>query len=78
MDLNWWVLFVFFAYFATLTGISVVRTSRMDYVRGGRRLSTLSAGSSMTSGWTTLAFPALVFINGGAELGTVVSLVARF
>ena len=41
-------------------------------------MSTLSAGSSMTSGWTTLAFPALVFINGGAELGTVVSLVARF
>ena len=86
MDLNWWVLFVFFAYFATLIGISVVRTSRMqdmsDYVLGGRRLSALtsalSAGSSMTSGWTTLAFPALVFINGGTELWTMVSLVAGF
>ena len=39
MDLNWWVPFVFFAYFATLIGISMVRTSRMqdlsDYVLGG-------------------------------------------
>ncbi len=86
MEFNPWILAVFFAYFAVLIGIAVIRTRPLremsDYVLGGRRLSSftaaLSASSSTTSGWTMLVFPGLVFIQGSAHLWTVVSLVLGF
>ena len=79
-----WLLFVFFAYFATLIGISVVRARAMramsDYVLGGRRMggftSALSASSSGTSGWAILVFPALAFQHGLGEMWTALALVA--
>ena len=81
---NLWLLFVFFAYFATLIGISVVRARAMramsDYVLGGRRMggftSALSASSSGTSGWAILVFPALAFQHGLGEMWTALALVA--
>ena len=84
--LTTWVLIVFLAYFAALIGIAVFRSRQMqemsDYVLGGRRVgsitSALSSGSSSTSGWTMLVFPALAFMNGAIELWTVFSLVVGF
>ena len=81
--IDYWILFVFFAYFALLIGIAIVRSRRMrdmaDYVLGGRRLSSfttaLSAGSSTTSAWTVLALPALAFTNGIIELWTILAIV---
>ena len=78
-----WVISVFIAYFAVLIGIAVVRVRNMaamsDYVLGRRRLSSfttaLSAGSSTTSGWTMLVFPALAFTSGANQLWLVVFLV---
>ena len=80
---NAWIIFVFIAYFAILIGIAVVRVRNMaamsDYVLGRRRLSSfttaLSAGSSTTSGWTMLVFPALAFTSGVNQLWLVVFLV---
>ena len=50
-----------------------------DYVLGGRRMgaltSALSSGSSATSGWTMLVFPALAFTAGMMHLWTVVAIV---
>ena len=84
--LTTWVLIVFLAYFAALIGIAVFRSRQMqemsDYVLGGRRVgsitSALSSGSSATSGWTMLVFPALAFMNGAVEFWTVLSIVLRF
>ena len=78
-----WILFVFVAYFAILIGIAVFRGRNMrdmsDYVLGGRRMgaitSALSSGSSATSGWTMLVFPALAFTAGMMHLWTVVAIV---
>ncbi len=78
-----WILFVFIAYFAVLIGIAVFRGRNMrdmsDYVLGGRRMgaitSALSSGSSATSGWTMLVFPALAFTGGMMHLWTVVAIV---
>ena len=78
-----WILFVFLAYFAILIGIAVFRSRNMrdmsDYVLGGRRMGTitsaLSSGSSTTSGWTMLVFPALAFTAGLMHLWTVVAIV---
>ena len=78
-----WVLIVFLAYFAALIGIAVFRSRQMqemsDYVLAGRRVgsftSALSSGSSATSGWTMLVFPALAFMNGAVEFWTVLSIV---
>ena len=78
-----WILFVFVAYFVVLIGIAVVRGRQMgdmsDYVLGGRRMgvitSALSSGSSTTSGWTMLVFPALAFAAGMMHLWTVVALI---
>ena len=78
-----WIVFVFVAYFAVLIGIAIVRVRNMsamsDYVLGRRRLSSfttaLSAGSSTTSGWTMLVFPALAFTSGANQLWLVVFLV---
>ena len=80
---NAWVIAVFIAYFAILIGIAIVRARQMsamsDYVLGRRRLSSfttaLSAGSSTTSGWTMLVFPALAFTSGANQLWLVVFLV---
>ena len=84
--LTTWVLIVFLAYFAALIGIAVFRSRQMqemsDYVLGGRRVgsitSALSSGSSATSGWTMLVFPALAFMNGAVEFWTVFSIVVGF
>ena len=81
--LTTWVLIVFLAYFAALIGIAVFRSRQMkemsDYVLAGRRVgsltSALSSGSSVTSGWTMLVFPALAFTNGAVELWTVLGIV---
>ena len=78
-----WILFVFIAYFAILIGIALVRSRNMrdmsDYVLGGRRMgaitSALSSGSSVTSGWTMLVFPALAFTAGLMHLWTAVAIV---
>ena len=78
-----WILFVFIAYFAILIGIAVLRGRDMrdmsDYVLGGRRMgaftSALSSGSSATSGWTMLVFPALAFTAGMMHLWTVVAII---
>ena len=78
-----WTIAVFIAYFAILIGIAIVRVRQMsamsDYVLGRRRLSSfttaLSAGSSTTSGWTMLVFPALAFTSGANQLWLVVFLV---
>ncbi len=83
MDFHPLILTVFFVYFATLIGIAVVRARPLremsDYVLGGRRMSSftsaLSAGSSGTSGWTMLVFPALAFSEGTVHLWTAASLV---
>ena len=72
MTSEYWILFVFVAYFAVLIGISIVRARQMDnmsdYVLGGRKMgsftSALSAASSASSGWTMLVFPALAFAAG--------------
>ena len=80
---NAWIIFVFIAYFAILIGIAVVRVRNIaamsDYVLGRRRLGSfttaLSAGSSTTSGWTMLVFPALAFTSGANQLWLVVFLV---
>ncbi len=79
---NYWVLFVFIAYFAVLIGIAVVRSRQIremsDFVLGSRRMSAftmaLSAGSSSASAGTMLVIPALVFAHGMIELWTLVSL----
>ena len=84
--LTTWVLIVFLAYFAALIGIAVFRSRQMqemsDYVLAGRRMgsitSALSSGSSTTSGWTMLVFPALAFMNGAVEFWTVFSIVVGF
>ena len=82
-DHSWiWILVVFVAYFATLIGIAVVRTPRMedmsDYVLGGRRIgvitSALSSGSSSASGATMLVIPALAFAAGLLHLWTIVGI----
>ena len=78
-----WILFVFVAYFSVLIGIAVVRSRDMrdmsDYVLGGRKMgaftSALSSGSSATSGWTMLVFPALAFTAGMMHLWTVVAII---
>ena len=78
-----WILFVFVAYFAVLIGIAVFQGRNMrdmsDYVLGGRRIgvitSALSSGSSATSGWTMLVFPALAFTAGMMHLWTVLAIV---
>lgn len=78
-----WILFVFMAYFAVLIGIAVFQGRNMrdmsDYVLGGRRIgvitSALSSGSSATSGWTMLVFPALAFTAGMMHLWTVLAIV---
>ena len=83
MTLDFWIIFVFVAYFAALIGIAIVRARRMramsDYVLGSRQLSSvtsaLSAGSSTTSGWTMLVFPALAF-SQGARIIWLVSFMA--
>ena len=80
------MLIVFLAYFAALIGIAVFRSRQMqemsDYVLAGRRVgaitSALSSGSSSTSGWTMLVFPALAFMNGAVEFWTVLSIVVGF
>ena len=82
MTSEYWILFVFVAYFAVLIGISIVRARQMDdmsdYVLGGRKIgsftSALSAASSASSGWTMLVFPALAFAAGLIHLWTAVSL----
>ena len=74
--IDWWLVFVFSAYFVALIAIALVGASRMrnmsEYVLGGRTLGSftaaLSAGSSTTSAWTMLALPALMFTNGAVEL----------
>ena len=81
-EFSWWILGVFFAYFAVLIGIAVVRSRQMrgmsDYVLGGRRVgslvSALSSGSSATSAWTVLVFPALAFASGVVHLWTALGL----
>ena len=81
---DFWLLFVFGAYFVALIGIAVVRARAMaamsDYVLGGRRMSAftsaLSASSSGTSGWAILVFPALAFQHGLGEMWTALALVA--
>ena len=78
-----WILLVFIAYFAALIGIAVFRGRRMedmsDFVLGGRQMgvvtSALSSGSSATSGWTMLVFPALAFVGGLMHLWTVVAII---
>ena len=78
-----WILFVFIAYFAILIAIAALRGRDMrdmsDYVLGGRRMgaltSALSSGSSATSGWTMLVFPALAFSAGLMHMWTVVAIV---
>ncbi|MCY3578979.1 MAG: sodium/proline symporter [bacterium] len=78
-----WILIVFALYFAVLITIAVYRSPRMenmgDYVLGGRRLggftAALSAGSSSSSGWTMLVFPALAFTGGLWHLWTMVFIV---
>lgn len=80
---GYWVLSVFFVYFAALIGIAVVRARQMrtmsDYVLGGRQVgsftSALSSGSSSTSGWTMLVFPALAFTNGMIEIWSVLAII---
>ena len=82
MTSEYWILFVFVAYFAVLIGISIVRARQMDnmsdYVLGGRKMgsftSALSAASSAASGWTMLVFPALAFAAGLIHLWTAVSI----
>ncbi len=74
--IDWWLVFVFSAYFAALIAIALAGASRMrnmsEYVLGGRTLGSftaaLSAGSSTTSAWTMLALPALMFTNGAVEM----------
>ena len=83
-DFSWWVLGVFFAYFAVLIGIAVVRSRQMqgmgDYVQDRRRVGSLvsasSSSSSATSAWTVLVFPALAFDSGIVHLWTVAGVVA--
>ncbi len=83
VSLDYWILLVFFGYFATLIGIAIVRSRQMramsDYVLGDRRLSSLttalSAGSSGASGWTMLVFPALVFAEGSVHLWSLVCIL---
>ena len=82
MTSEYWILFVFVAYFAVLVGISIVRARQMDdmsdYVLGGRKMgsftSALSSASSAASGWTMLVFPALAFAAGLIHLWTAVSI----
>ena len=77
--LNSWVIAVFAAYSAILVAIALVRSRHMeamsDYVLGNRQMSAvtsaLSAGSSTTSGWTMLVFPALAFTYGANILWLV-------
>ena len=83
MEFHAAIVAVFIAYFLTLIAIAVFRANQMrdmaDYVLAGRRMSSftsaLSAGSSATSGWTMLVFPALAFSEGAVHLWTIVSLV---
>ncbi len=83
-EFSWWILGVFFAYFAALIGIAVVRARQMrgmsDYVLGGRRVgslvSALSSSSSATSAWTVLVLPALAFASGVVHMWTVLGLVS--
>ncbi len=78
-----WVLAVFVLYFAILITIAVVRARQMhtmtDYVLGGRGLdkvtAALSAGSSSSSGWTMLVFPALAFTAGLMHFWTLASII---
>ena len=78
-----WVLAVFIVYFAILIAIAVARSRQMhtmtDYVLGGRGLdkvtAALSAGSSASSGWTMLVFPALAFSAGFMHLWTLAAIV---
>ncbi len=80
---GYWVLAVLFCYFAVLVGIALVRARQMrtmsDYVLGGRQVgsltSALSSGSSATSGWTMLVFPALAFTNGMVEVWSVLAII---
>ncbi len=82
MTSEYWILFVFVAYFAVLISISIVRARQMDnmsdYVLGGRKMgsftSALSSASSAASGWTMLVFPALAFAAGLIHLWTAVSI----
>ena len=82
MTYEYWILFVFVAYFAVLISISIVRARQMDnmsdYVLGGRKMgsftSALSSASSAASGWTMLVFPALAFAAGLIHLWTAVSI----
>ena len=77
-----WVVIVFIAYFAVLIGIAILRSRQMrnmtDYVLGGRKVgaftSELSAGSSASSGWTMLVFPALAFAEGVVHIWTAAAL----
>ncbi len=83
MEFHAAIVAVFIAYFLALIAIAVFRANQMrdmtDYVLAGRRMSSftsaLSAGSSATSGWTMLVFPALAFSEGAVHLWTIVSLV---
>lgn len=79
---NYWILFVFFAYFAVLIGIAVVRSRQIremsDYVLGSRRMSAfttaLSAGSSSASAGTMLVIPAIAFTQGMISVWILASL----
>ena len=83
MDDRVWILTVFLCYFAVLVGIASFQSSRMkdmgDYVLGGRSVGSfttaLSAGSSASSGWTMLVFPALAFAGGLMHLWTMVFIL---
>ncbi len=83
MTFSYWILSTFIAYFAILIVIAVLQSRQMqsmsDYVLGGRGMSSftsaLSAGSSSTSGWTMLVFPALAFSQGAIQLWTVLGIV---
>lgn len=79
---DYWILFVFVAYFAVLIGIAVVRSRQIremsDYVLGSRRMSAfttaLSAGSSSASAGTMLVIPALAFTQGMVVVWILASL----
>ncbi len=67
-----WILSIFILYFVVLIGIALFRARELrnmsDFVLAGRSVSSfttaLSAGSSTTSGWTMLVFPAMAFEMG--------------
>ncbi len=79
-----WILSIFIVYFVVLIGIALFRARQLrnmsDFVLAGRNVSSfttaLSTGSSATSGWTILVFPAMAFEMGVSALWIGVWIVA--